>query len=381
MSAILSWARHLLLVVPAIGTLWWQDVGSPAIFTICVLAMLIFARLRFMRLGGMIWGLFIIEACFVGYISYQFEGMMYLALLSTLISLFDTSLRQPLLKQQIAGIALLIIVFNISILHQPLATRMTANIMFVLTGLLLISIRIASTQKHQVETLYDQLSLSHLELEDARRRLVQYAQQVEQFAQLEERNRISKDFHDNLGHRLIRQKMMTEAALQIFPSQPEQALGLLQQVRDQMSDSMETLRRTVRKIAPSANEVQQYSLEQLIHTASVTLGIQITYDVEGLPYPLYPSIEYVLYRNAQEAITNAIRHGKASIVTIMIQYDPAQITMRIFNNGSQPSGSIRQGLGMRGMEERVHIIGGSIEWSCQDQFCLTTRLPHYPTKL
>jgi signal transduction histidine kinase len=344
------------------------------------LAMLILARLRFVRIGGLIWGLFIIESGFVGYISYHYEGMMFLALLSTLISLFDTSAPQPLLKQQIAGIALLMIVYNISIMHQPATTQLTGNIMFVLTGLLLICLRIASTQKYQAETLYDQLSLSHLELEDARRRLVQYAQQVEQFAQLEERNRISKDIHDDLGHRLIRQKMMTEAALQIFPSQPEQALSLLEQVRDQMSDSMETLRRTVRKIAPAAKEVQQYSLEQLMHTTSETLGIQVTYQVEGLPYALYPSIEYVLYRNAQEAITNAIRHGQATKVTITLQYEPEQVSMRICNNGSQPSGSIRQGLGMRGMEERVHIIGGSIDWSNTEQFCMITRLPHYPTQ-
>jgi len=379
MFAILSWVRHLLLVIPAIGTIWWGDIGSPAVYVAFTLMTLLLARVRLLKLQPFAFILFAAETALCTYISLHYQGITFLMLLSPLVALFEQSTPWKDLNHQIAGCLLLLIGYNITLIHQPSMMVFVANVTFLLTALLLIGIRMTSVQKNEAETLYDQLSLSHLELSDARTRLVQYAKQVEQFAQLEERNRISKDIHDDLGHRLIRQKMMTEAILQIYKTKPDQAIAMLEQVRDQMSDSMETLRRTVRRIAPPIQDSQQYSVDHLIQSTREAFGIAMEYHVEGLPYALYPSIEYVLYRNAQEAITNALRHGGATEVHILLRYEPDQIQMRISNNGSVPdSEQIRKGIGMRGMEERVHLIGGQLHWICGDQFSIITRLPHYP---
>ncbi|WP_379342804.1 sensor histidine kinase [Paenibacillus sp. GCM10027629] len=371
--------RHLLLVIPAIGTIWWGDIGSPAVYVAFTLMTLLLARVRLLKLQPFAFILFAAETALCTYISLHYQGITFLMLLSPLVALFEQSTPWKDLNHQIAGCLLLLIGYNITLIHQSSMMVFVANVTFLLTALLLIGIRMTSVQKNEAETLYDQLSLSHLELSDARTRLVQYAKQVEQFAQLEERNRISKDIHDDLGHRLIRQKMMTEAILQIYKTKPDQAIAMLEQVRDQMSDSMETLRRTVRRIAPPIQDSQQYSLDHLIQSTRETFGIAMEYHVEGLPYALYPSIEYVLYRNAQEAITNALRHGGATEVHILLRYEPDQIHMRISNNGSVPdSEQIRKGIGMRGMEERVHLIGGQLHWICDDHFSIITRLPHYP---
>ncbi|WP_193726757.1 sensor histidine kinase [Paenibacillus guangzhouensis] len=379
MFAILSWVRHLLLVIPAIGTIWWGDIGSPAVYVAFTLMTLLVARVRLLQFQPFAFILFTAEVALCIYISLHYQGIMFLMLLSPLVALFEPSSPWKNLNHQIAGSLLLLIGYNLALVHQASMMVFVANVAFLLTALLLISIRITSVQKHEAESLYDQLSLSHMELSEARTRLVQYAKQVEQFAQLEERNRISKDIHDDLGHRLIRQKMMTEAILQIYKTKPDQAIAMLEQVRDQMSDSMETLRRTVRRIAPPIQDSQQYSLDHLIQSTRESFGIAMEHQVEGMPYALYPSIEYVLYRNAQEAVTNALRHGGATEVHILLRYDSDQILMRISNNGRVPdSEQLQKGIGLRGMEERVHLIGGQLQWSCTDQFSIMTILPHYP---
>ena len=83
-----------------------------------------------------------------------------------------------------------------------------------------------------------------------------------------------------------------------------------------------------------------------------------------------------MYRNAQEAITNAVRHGQATEVSITLDYCTDEIRMTISNNGSEPSeGSIRKGLGMLGMEERLRVIGGQLHIHYDPSFEIHTIIP------
>src|SRR5690606_2110333 len=140
-------------------------------------------------------------------------------------------------------------------------------------------------------------------------------------------------------------KMMLEAATRLSTDQQDQAMDLVKEVRDQLSESMESLRSTVRRMKPASAASNQYTLEGLLDQIARDSGILVRYRTTGQPYPLYPSEEVLLYRNAQEAITNAVRHGQATEVTITLDYCTDEIRMTISNNGSEPSeGSVRKGL-------------------------------------
>ncbi|MDF2649675.1 MAG: hypothetical protein K0Q73_5480 [Paenibacillus sp.] len=148
-------------------------------------------------------------------------------------------------------------------------------------------------------------------------------------------------------------------------------------VRDQLTESMELLRSTVRRLKPDKETLQTYSLERLIEGLTADKGISIEVMIQGMPYVLYPSLEFILYRNAQEAITNAIRHGSATQVLIQLTYEPKQITMCISNNGKLPTERSINGLGVSGMEERSKLIGGQLILSIEDRFTVTTVLPTF----
>lgn len=309
----------------------------------------------------------------------QYGGLMYLLFLSALVSLFTGSLVQFRMPAAIS----LFLIMNAAIYAGWLKDAdtvavnnvLTANTIYCISALLLFRSSAMEVSREELRQLYDEHRKKHYELEEVRKQLVEYALMVESSAQVEERNRIAHDIHDDLGHKLIRLKMMLEAVIHIMPDQPDKSLELVTQVRDQLSDSMETMRKTVRRLRPGEDEVQHYSLDRLMEELAREPGFRMHYQTHGLPFPLYPSCEIVLYRNAQEAVTNAIRHGQATSIEVHLHYDEKELRMTVSNNGSLPPDLNRKGLGLSGMEERSRLLGGSIYYETSPHFSITTRIP------
>nr|WP_251035855.1 histidine kinase [Paenibacillus sp. ISL-20] len=231
--------------------------------------------------------------------------------------------------------------------------------------------------------LYDELKRLHFQQDEAGRQLLQFAHQVESAAQAEERNRISRQLHDDIGHRLIRIKMMMEAALHIVPQDSVRGMDMLHQIRDQLGESMEQMRSAVKQMNPVRRITDDYSLDRLLEETGRETGIETDLILQGIPYPLYPSQQVVLYKNAREAITNAIRHGEAKRIQIILHYGDQDVRMEVSNDGTvqEPAGHEatpdRQGIGMSSMLERTQVVGGTLEVRRTVPFTVITRLPVY----
>jgi len=372
MNIMLYRIRALLVAVPSIISIVNVNAGSYAIYTTCVLLALLL-----IKAGSLIpkhSNLFLLaELIGFAWFSYTYGGVLFLYLFSTLLATFR-SRPAPMvcLLWSSIGLAALLsglhgreneIIFAVAVLWATTAAILYASNEF-------------EDKRHQIEDLYEALAASHVELDAARRRMQDYASQVEYNAQIEERNRIAKDIHDDLGHRLIRVKMMSEAALHLFDADASKARRTVEQIRDQLQDSMELMRRTVRKLAADGEkDARRYALDRLVEESAAALGITVSFRVTGNPRPLYPSMELILFKNAQEAITNAVRHGKATAVTVDLEFLAASVALTIANNGSLPSEPLEAGLGIKGMKERIALIGGRLEWQKSDRFSVTTTLP------
>src|SRR5690554_3922545 len=149
-----------------------------------------------------------------------------------------------------------------------------SNILIISFVLLLHYVHTMTSRNVLIAQLNDQLRQKHYELDAARERLVEYSREVQQIAQIEERNRISHEIHDDLGHKLIRLKMMLEAIVTIMPSQPAKGMEMIVQVRDQLMESTETLRRTLRKMKPTEQTTNNYSLNHLMDDFAKSCGVQ-----------------------------------------------------------------------------------------------------------
>ncbi|WP_409341159.1 sensor histidine kinase [Paenibacillus sp. MBLB4367] len=368
----LAWIRYLLVLFSFIATLILSPISAYAPFTIGLLSCLLLMRIREKLVNERLARLLLMpEAVMCFWLSHAYGGVLFLLFGSLLFPVSQWNNRTG----RTAAMIVLWLGMNASITGgEPLA-YLFANTLYGAFAFLLLHLRHMTAHRGELQHLYDELRRKHYELEEARKRIIEYAQKVENSAQIEERNRISRDLHDDLGHKLIRLKMMMEAGIQIFPTQPDKAMQMIHLVRDQLTDSMETLRATVRNMKPAEADSRNYSLDKLIDDLGQDSGIRVRYSYEGMPFPLYPSCEVTLYRNAQEAITNAIRHGGATEVDIHVRFDPKQIAMTVANNGSVPKSIGDIGLGISGMEERARLLGGELKLQLGDRFTATTVIP------
>ncbi len=365
--------RYALILFPAVSTAYMLPLersGQLAFYTLVLLAV---AEISRSWLPGRAQNLAAAaEMLFVTWLSQQMEGMMFACHYSTLTAYMlkeRSGLRWFLLALQ----ALLL---NVSLTaHPDMELKLTANLLLATGALLLYGWAETGDRKRELEQVYDELRSKAYELDAARKRLVEYAGKVEQLAQTEERTRISHEIHDDLGHKLIRLKMMLEAIIRISPGQPEKGMEMTRIVRDQLTEAMDTLRRTVRRMKPPEEE-QSFSLKRLIEGFAADPQLQIRCEISGMPRPLYPSLEIVLYRNAQEAVTNALRHGQATEVLIELSFEESGVSMTVSNNGTLPDpAAMAKGLGLSGMEERTRLVGGELRIETGGRFAVTTLVP------
>jgi two-component system NarL family sensor kinase len=373
MRLLLAWLQHLLIVLPAIATLYVSSIPSPGEYVGYILLALLILRLTMFAPRAAFF-LLPIQILGYGWLCNVYGGLLFFLIFSGLVSAF-LYFRKPV---EIGVMVILsIVTLNSVVLDQSMKTLWIVNLVWLALTLLLASNYILNRKQERFERLYDALSNSHDQLEQERTRMLEYARKVEDYAQVEERGRIAIELHDDLGHRLIRVKMMTEAVLQLMEHDPQKAKHMLEQVRGQMEESMNNMRSTVRKLHPlEALNTRRYALPRLIEDAGRDLQIAVSFEITGRPLPLYPSVEYVLYRNAQEAITNAVRHGGATAVEIELYFAPDIVTMNITNNGKLPQ-DVSYGMGLRGMQERLAMLGGKLSVSLERGFVLSTVVPYH----
>ncbi|MFF2093539.1 sensor histidine kinase [Paenibacillus sp. NPDC058174] len=372
MMNLLHRIRSLLVAVPAVVTILSIGPGDYIGYTAYMLIALLIVRAGKL-FPGITLPLLLAELFYFSWLASTYNGILFLLPFATLIGAFAA--KPPAwtaFAWTLGGGVLLAVPLQA---EEPKVITAILLLWLMTAGILAIGNANAAKQ-HQTEHLYDALALSHEELEAARRRLIDYASQIEQYAQLEERNRIAKDIHDDLGHRLIRVKMMSEAAIQLFDADTPRARTMIEQIRDQLQDSMERMRRTVRRLAaPEDSDSRRYALDRLVADSGEALGIEVGFTVQGDMQPIYPSIELILFLNAQEAITNAVRHGGASVVDVTLHFLGKSVALTIANNGALPKEPLAAGLGIRGMKERIALIGGRLEWRTEKRFEITTIIP------
>jgi two-component system sensor histidine kinase DesK len=186
---------------------------------------------------------------------------------------------------------------------------------------------------------------------NAKLRLAQH--EIEHLAKVAERERIARDLHDVLGHTLSLIVLKSELASKIAERDPARAAGEIRDVERIARDALTQVRSALAGYRAAGLERELESARDVLTSA----GIEVAIAREGAK--LSPSEEAVLSLAVREAVTNVIRHARASTCTIRISGD-ADGTRRVdvIDNGLGTRGE--RGLGLQGMHERVAAIGGTL---------------------
>ncbi|WP_052421504.1 histidine kinase [Paenibacillus sp. FSL R7-0273] len=379
MTRELQIIRFSLLLIPAVLTVYVYDYSDYGLFTFFFLLQLLLAAAG-TRLPGRLPVLAVIlELLYSAWMCREYGLLMLFPAISALLCysrLLPGSVPVLLAALHLGAL-------NIAFSGSGASELICINLTFLLAAALDRLLLHAGRGREDTLFLYDELRKRHFELDETRNRLLQFNAQVENAAQAEERVRISRQLHDDIGHRLIRVKMMVEAAIHTLPGSPDTGMEMMGQIRDQLAASMDNMRTALRQVNYTPQLEGAYALDRLLEETGRDTGIETSYQVHGYVYPLYPSVQVVLYKNAREAITNALRHGKATSVWITVHYSDREIIMEAGNNGLLPEGDklyrLRAGggMGLKGMTERTGLVGGTLELRTEAPFTVITRLPVY----
>jgi two-component system, NarL family, sensor histidine kinase UhpB len=178
-------------------------------------------------------------------------------------------------------------------------------------------------------------------------------------AQEEERQRIARGLHDEVGQTMTGVLLLLKRLARDAPLEHGAALSDAQTA---VKASLEDVRRTAQELRP---EVLDHlglpsALTNLARTFSDRTGIPVRQQLPTQLPGLDPKVELVLYRVAQEGLTNAARHSGASEVTLMLEHDADSIVFRLLDNGRGFDGRRAEGGGLRGIRERALIVGGAV---------------------
>ncbi len=182
----------------------------------------------------------------------------------------------------------------------------------------------------------------------------------------EERKRIARELHDEtaqlLAALLIRVRIVRN-------SQDPQALdALLEDMRREIGESLEGVRRFARGLRPPALDELGLgpAVEQHARNLSESVGIAIRVEADPLDDVLTPEAELAVYRIVQEALSNVVRHAHAGRATVRLRRGPESVTAEVEDDGAGfdvPAvlAGDRRGLGLFGMQERAAYLGGRVD--------------------
>jgi len=204
-----------------------------------------------------------------------------------------------------------------------------------------------------------------------------------QVGALEERNRLAREIHDTLAQGLaaIALQLETADALLETGAAQEQARQPVRQALDLAHANLEEARRSVLDLraAPLEDLPLGEALTALAEERAAKGNFRAKVYVKGSRSPLPLRIETGLYRIAQEALTNIARHAGASKVSLCLVRlpDRVQFTVEDDGRGFDVSEVPANCYGLKGMNERVRLLGGSLELQSSPGagVCLTVIIP------
>ncbi len=258
---------------------------------------------------------------------------------------YDLFREKQVLFRAIGAIPL-IIAFS----SEPLVIGAYSTLLVVVAAMLSLRTTRMELERSEHLLLRDTLREMSLTLESKNREL-QTAQDYEvRLATLNERARIAREIHDNVGHLLTRAIMQTEA-LQVVHAEDERVRRDFSDVGTTLHEAMNTVRASVHDLYDDALDVHMQA-EYALAGCGIT-ETRLIYEADDLP----AAIGYCFMAIIHEALSNAARHSDATMVEVNIKEYPGLFQLVVQDNGSsQPV--INAGMGLRTMEDRVRVLGG-----------------------
>jgi len=200
------------------------------------------------------------------------------------------------------------------------------------------------------------------QLEVANRQLAEYASQAEELAATQERNRLAREIHDNLGHYLTIVNVQIEAAKVTSESDHSRALDALNKAQELARKGLNSVRESVAalRVSPIEGRSIDEAISELIEE-SQSAGVQTEFKVIGEKKPVESKTALALYRVVQEGLTNIRTYANPSRVNVELDFSQADTIRLKLGDDGVGAANIDGGFGLIGLRERVQLLGGEFK--------------------
>lgn len=360
-KTLLIFIRYFLIFIMAAGII----INKTNLTTPMIVFMFIFLinnQLRFFSLNRKVFKIisFVMEIVFI-VIAYKWIGGYLITYL--VLAAMDSNI---LFKEPVKHI------FNIVIVLQciVLSLKEANDFKFINISLLIVIIAILylikdeNDRKLEAQKLYDKLRISEDKLKSANRDLEVYASSIEEMTLLRERNRLSREIHDSVGHSLSAIVVQLGAIERTIDKNPMAVKEVAKELRKFTQNSLDEVRMAVREIKPK--EFDDYEgiliIEELINNFKKMTGIEVRLAFTKEKWPLNSDQSFVIYRIVQEFLANSLKHGKATFIQVFMAFNEYRVAVTLKDNG-EGKDNIVEGIGLKSMRERVAEIGGTFNYT------------------
>lgn len=193
-------------------------------------------------------------------------------------------------------------------------------------------------------------------------------------AKLEERNALSHEIHDQLGHSLTGGLMQLEAAKALLSIDLEKATELLNNAILINQSGIEEIRKTLKMTKPAQESLGINRVKAQLEAFETQYGIRTIFQTQGVVGKVSQGMWYVLIQNVTEGLTNVLKYSQATKVEVSLGVLNKFVRLEFKDNGIGAA-SVTKSLGLTGMEERTAKLGGKLIIDGSDGFVIVTLLP------
>ena len=200
------------------------------------------------------------------------------------------------------------------------------------------------------------------------RKLRKANEEIENLAKVAERERIARDLHDVLGHTLSVITLKSELAGKLIDRDPQRAGKEIREVEQISRQALSDVRDAIRGYRSQGLVAELAQAKTTLETAGLTVQCDAATTMK------LPAVqESVLSLAVREAVTNVVRHAQARTCRMRLEQQNGSCRLEIHDDGCGTSNG--EGNGLRGMRERVEMLGGTLNRSTEAGTTLTITLP------
>lgn len=190
-----------------------------------------------------------------------------------------------------------------------------------------------------------------------RNQLNEANEQIKDLVKREERQRIARDLHDTLGHTLSLITLKSQLVEKLIVKNPERASTEAKEITQTSRTALKQLRELISDMRMITVEEELEQIKAILQAANIELEIK----QETSASLLSPIEQNILGMCLREAVTNVVKHSKATHCTVSLLESQGELILTVKDNGIGLANQNHDGNGIRGMKERIALIDGFVE--------------------